>query len=312
MANALAVLDVHAGLALWALESGATKPIINEGLTLDIEAGRHPVVEAALARQSANAVYAERHTAGRGRRRCASSGADHRPQYGREIDLFAPDSLDYSAGTGGLFVPAKRAKLGLVDHLFSRVGASDDLSKGRSTFMVEMIETAAILNQATERSFVILDEIGRGTATFDGLSIAWAAVEHLHAVNQCRTLFATHYNELTELVASLDGAQNFSLRAREHEGELIFLHDIKEARLIGPYGIQVAKLAGLPPAAVARARAVLDRLEADGTDLGVGDLPLFNAAPPAPQFQASAVEDALATIDADTLSPRDALIYSMR
>jgi DNA mismatch repair protein MutS len=214
----------------------------------------------------------------------------------------------------GSFVPAKRAKLGLVDRLFSRVGASDDLSRGRSTFMVEMIETAAILNQATERSFVILDEIGRGTATFDGLSIAWAAVEHLHAVNRCRALFATHYHELTELVASLDGAQNLSLRAREHEGELIFLHDVKEGAADRSYGIQVAKLAGLPPVAVARARAVLDRLEAEGTDLGIADLPLFNAAPPVSQPKPSAVEDALAAIDPDTLSPRDALdlLYALK
>ena len=314
VANALAVLDVHAGLALWALESGATKPIINEGLTLDIEAGRHPVVEAALARQSATRFTpndTQLDGAGGDAPRLALITG---PNMAGKSTYLRQTALIILLAQAGSFVPAKRAKLGLVDRLFSRVGASDDLSKGRSTFMVEMIETAAILNQATERSFVILDEIGRGTATFDGLSIAWAAIEHLHAVNQCRTLFATHYNELTELVASLDGAQNFSLRAREHEGELIFLHDIKEGAADRSYGIQVAKLAGLPPAAVARARAVLDRLEADGTDLGVGDLPLFNAAPPAPQFQASAVEDALATIDADTLSPRDALdlLYALK
>ncbi len=314
VANALAVLDVHAGLALWALESGAIKPIINEGLTLDIEAGRHPVVEAALARQSATRFTpndTQLDGAGGDAPRLALITG---PNMAGKSTYLRQTALIILLAQAGSFVPAKSTKLGLVDRLFSRVGASDDLSKGRSTFMVEMIETAAILNQATERSFVILDEIGRGTATFDGLSIAWASVEHLHAVNRCRTLFATHYNELTELVTSLDGAQNFSLRAREHEGELIFLHDIKEGAADRSYGIQVAKLAGLPPAAVARARAVLDRLEADGTDLGVGDLPLFNAAPPAPQPQASVVEDALATIDADTLSPRDALdlLYALK
>ena len=314
VANALAVLDVHAGLALWALESGAIKPIINEGLTLDIEAGRHPVVEAALARQSATRFTpndTQLDGAGGDAPRLALITG---PNMAGKSTYLRQTALIILLAQAGSFVPAKSTKLGLVDRLFSRVGASDDLSKGRSTFMVEMIETAAILNQATERSFVILDEIGRGTATFDGLSIAWASVEHLHAINRCRTLFATHYNELTELVTSLDGAQNFSLRAREHEGELIFLHDIKEGAADRSYGIQVAKLAGLPPAAVARARAVLDRLEADGTDLGVGDLPLFNAAPPAPQPQASVVEDALATIDADTLSPRDALdlLYALK
>lgn len=214
----------------------------------------------------------------------------------------------------GSFVPAKRARIGLVDRLFSRVGASDDLSKGRSTFMVEMIETAAILNQATERSFVILDEIGRGTATFDGLSIAWAAVEHLHAVNRCRALFATHYHELTELVTTLDGTQNLSLRAREHDGELIFLHDVREGAADRSYGIQVAKLAGLPPAAVARAKAVLDRLESEGGDLGLSDLPLFTATPPLSEPKPSAIEVAIDALDPDTLSPRDALdlIYALK
>lgn len=314
VSNALATLDVHAGLALWALESGATKPIIDDGLTLDIDAGRHPVVEAALARQSAT-----RFTPNDTRLDGVADDAPRLalitgPNMAGKSTYLRQTALIVLLAQAGSFVPARRAKLGLVDRLFSRVGASDDLSRGRSTFMVEMTETAAILNQATERSFVILDEIGRGTATFDGLSIAWAAVEHLHAVNRCRALFATHYHELTELVASLDGAQNLSLRAREHEGELIFLHDVKEGAADRSYGIQVAKLAGLPPVAVARARAVLDQLEADGTDLGIADLPLFNATPPVSQPKPSAVEDALAAIDPDTLSPRDALdlLYALK
>ena len=314
LAAALAELDVHAGLATWALETGACQPVVDAGSSLSIEAGRHPVVEAALARQSA-ARFTPNST------RLDGSGSDAPrlalitgPNMAGKSTYLRQSALIVLLAQAGSFVPAASAHIGVVDRLFSRVGASDDLAKGRSTFMVEMIETAAILNQATERSFVILDEIGRGTATFDGLSIAWAAVEHLHAVNRSRALFATHYHELTELVSALDGASNLSLHAREHDGELVFLHDVREGAADRSYGIQVAKLAGLPPAAVARATAVLDRLEADGTDLGVSDLPLFTAAPPAPAPRPSAVEDALKNLDPDTLSPRDALdlVYALR
>lgn len=314
VSTALAALDVHAGLALWALESGATKPTIDDSVSLEIDAGRHPVVEAALARQSATR-FTPNDT------RLDGDGVDGPrlalitgPNMAGKSTYLRQTALIILLAQAGSFVPARRARIGLVDRLFSRVGASDDLSKGRSTFMVEMIETAAILNQSTPRSFVILDEIGRGTATFDGLSIAWAAVEHLHGVNKSRALFATHYHELTALVASLDGAKNLSLRAREHDGELIFLHDVKEGAADRSYGIQVAKLAGLPPAAVARAKAVLERLEAEGTDLGITDLPLFNASP-APQITPpSAIEDALAAVNPDVLSPRDALdfIYALK
>lgn len=314
IANALAALDVYAGLALWALESGATKPVIDDSVALEIDAGRHPVVEAALSRQSATR-FTPNDT------RLDGDGIDWPrlalitgPNMAGKSTYLRQTALIVLLAQAGSFVPARRARVGLVDRLFSRVGASDDLSKGRSTFMVEMIETAAILNQSTARSFVILDEIGRGTATFDGLSIAWAAVEHLHAINKSRALFATHYHELTELVSSLDGAKNLSLRAREHDGELIFLHDVKDGAADRSYGIQVAKLAGLPPAAVARAKSVLERLEAEGTDLGIADLPLFTATPPAPKPQASVVEDALKAVDPDVLSPRDALdlIYALK
>ncbi|MEL6686486.1 MAG: DNA mismatch repair protein MutS [Pseudomonadota bacterium] len=313
-AHALAALDVSAGLALWALESGAVQPRIDESLTLEIEAGRHPVVEAALSQQSAMR-FTPNDT------NLSGDAVEHPrlalitgPNMAGKSTYLRQTALIILLAQAGSFVPAKRVHIGLVDRLFSRVGASDDLSKGRSTFMVEMIETAAILNQATGRSFVILDEIGRGTATFDGLSIAWAAVEHLHAVNKSRALFATHYHELTELVNSLEGAHNLSLRAREHEGELIFLHDVKEGAADRSYGIQVAKLAGLPPVAVARAKTVLERLESEGGDLGLGDLPLFTAAPPVPERKPSVVETVLSSVDPDNLTPRDALdlVYALK
>lgn len=314
VANALAALDVHAGLALWALESGATKPVIDDSVALEIDAGRHPVVEAALARQSATRFTPNDTRLDGDGIDCPRLALITGPNMAGKSTYLRQTALIVLLAQAGSFVPARRARIGLVDRLFSRVGASDDLSRGRSTFMVEMIETAAILNQSTDRSFVILDEIGRGTATFDGLSIAWAAVEHLHAINKSRALFATHYHELTELVSSLDGAKNLSLRAREHDGELIFLHDVKEGAADRSYGIQVAKLAGLPPAAVARAKSVLERLEAEGTDLGIADLPLFTATPPAPKPQASAVEEALKAVNPDALSPRDALdlIYALK
>lgn len=314
IANALAALDVYAGLALWALESGATKPVIDDSVTLDIDAGRHPVVEAALARGSATRFTPNDTRLNGDGIDCPRLALITGPNMAGKSTYLRQTALIVLLAQAGSFVPARRARIGLVDRLFSRVGASDDLSRGRSTFMVEMIETAAILNQSTDRSFVILDEIGRGTATFDGLSIAWAAVEHLHAVNKSRALFATHYHELTELVSSLDGAKNLSLRAREHDGELIFLHDVKEGAADRSYGIQVAKLAGLPPAAVARAKAVLERLEAEGTDLGIADLPLFTATPPALKPQPSAVEEALKAVNPDVLSPRDALdlIYALK
>ena len=214
----------------------------------------------------------------------------------------------------GCFVPASSLTLGLVDRVFSRVGASDDLAKGRSTFMVEMVETAAILNLATQNSFVILDEVGRGTSTYDGLSIAWAAVEHLHEVNGCRALFATHYHELTQLADDMPHAANASLRAKEWKDDLIFLHEVQAGPADRSYGVQVAKLAGLPKRAVRRAEQVLKRLEADPKD--AGSLPLFAAVAeePEPIAEMSASDDMLAQIDPDTLTPREALdlIYKLK
>jgi len=217
----------------------------------------------------------------------------------------------------GCYVPARKLRLGLADRIFSRVGASDDLSRGRSTFMVEMIETAAILNQATASSIVILDEVGRGTSTWDGLAIAWAAVEHLHEVNGCRALFATHYHELTGLADTLKACANASLRAQEWGGELVFLHEVKPGPADRSYGVQVAKLAGLPAAAVRRAEAVLKKLEAkEGGAKRLEELPLFaafTAAPP--ETRAPSEADKLLTVlDPDTLTPKEALelVYKLK
>jgi DNA mismatch repair protein MutS len=224
-------------------------------------------------------------------------------------------------------VPARRARIGLVDRLFSRVGASDDLARGRSTFMVEMVETAGILNQATDQSLVILDEIGRGTATFDGLSIAWATVEHLHEVNRCRSLFATHYHELTALAGRLADVANATIDVKEWQDEIVFLHKVKKGAADRSYGIQVAKLAGLPPAVIARAGEVLGVLERQGDKSrsarngkaapdvasagGLDELPLFAATRPKSVVMAKAepspVEKELDTINPDELSPRAAL-----
>ena len=223
----------------------------------------------------------------------------------------------------GAFVPARRAHIGLVSQLFSRVGAADDLARGRSTFMVEMVETAAILNQADDRALVILDEIGRGTATWDGLSIAWAVMEHLHAANRCRALFATHYHEMTALSAKLDGVENATVAVREWEGEVIFLHEVRKGAADRSYGVQVARLAGLPASVVDRARAVLDALESGEREGAarpaalIDDLPLFRAVPPAPvapRAKESPLEARIKDIHPDALSPREALdlIYELK
>jgi DNA mismatch repair protein MutS len=209
----------------------------------------------------------------------------------------------------GCYVPAKRLRLGVVDRLFSRVGAGDDLARGRSTFMAEMVETAAILTQATPRSFVILDEIGRGTATYDGLAIAWACAEALHETNRCRALFATHYHELAVLEQRLAYVANLSLKAKEFNGDLIFLHEAGPGPADRSYGVQVAKLAGVPGAVVARARDVLQRLEREAAGpANLDDLPLFAAvAEPAANFGPSPAEEALRVMDPDGMSPREAM-----
>ena len=222
----------------------------------------------------------------------------------------------------GSYVPARSAHIGVVDRLFSRVGAADDLARGHSTFMVEMVETAAILNQAGLRALVILDEIGRGTATFDGLSIAWATIEHLHESNRCRALFATHFHEMTALAAKLPRLYNATMRVKEWQGDVVFLHEVVAGAADRSYGIQVAKLAGLPASVIERAKVVLAQIEAEDctspTRRLIDDLPLFAATRPAASpprdGMLDAVVKALAALHPDEMSPRDALeaLYALK
>jgi len=322
-AEALAAVDAMTALAALAVERNYVRPVVDGSLTFLIEGGRHPVVEQAL-------------------------GADGGPFVANDCDLSPP--VDATAGriwlvTGpnmagkstflrqnaliavlaqmGSFVPARAVHIGVVDRLFSRVGAADDLARGHSTFMVEMVETAAILNQAGERALVILDEIGRGTSTFDGLSIAWATIEHLHESNRCRTLFATHFHEMTALAAKLTRLHNATMRVKEWHGDVVFLHEVVPGAADRSYGIQVAKLAGLPASVIARAKLVLAQIEAeDRTSPArklIDDLPLFAAARPAPATPQrdealTALVEALAALHPDEMSPRDALeaLYALK
>jgi len=324
-ARALAEIDVAAGFAEIAVEGDWTRPEIDASRAFAVEGGRHPVVERALRRQGAARFVPND---------CdlSADGAGAQPVWlltgpnmAGKSTFLRQNALIAVLAQAGAFVPAARARIGLVDALFSRVGAADDLARGRSTFMVEMVETAAILNRAGPGALVILDEIGRGTATYDGLSIAWATLEHLHDVNRCRTLFATHYHELTALSERLAGLRNATMAVREWEGDVVFLHEVRPGAADRSYGVQVAKLAGLPPAVTARAREVLDALEEGDRRAGGGaraaalidDLPLFSAAaPPAatPVATPSAVEARLAEADPDALSPREALelVYELR
>ena len=306
-ADALAALDVAAGLAEWAQECSATRPEIDETTALIAEAARHPVVEEGVRREGQGFTPndARLDAAGQaGPRVLVVTGPNMagKSTYLRQLALLAV------LAQAGSFVPAKRLRLGIVDRVFARVGASDDLARGRSTFMTEMVETAAILHQAGSRALVVLDEIGRGTATFDGLAIAWAVAEHLHEANRCRTVFATHYHELTRLAEKLEAGANAHLRAKEWKGDLVFLHEVAPGAADRSYGIQVAKLAGLPKSAVERARAVLQRLEATGGSARVeiaDELPLF--AQVMAEHAPSALEAELAALDPESLTPRQAL-----
>ena len=290
-AQALAEIDVAAGLAMLAASEGWTRPVIDDSAIFCIRGGRHPVVEAALKREGrpfvANDTELSPPERADGGRICLITG----PNMAGKSTFLRQNAVIAVLAQMGAYVPAETAHIGIVDRLFSRVGAADDLARGRSTFMVEMVETAAILNQAGPRALVILDEIGRGTATFDGLSIAWAAIEHLHEVNRCRSLFATHYHELTALGDRLARVSNATVRVTEWNGEVIFLHEVVAGAADRSYGIQVAKLAGLPPAVVERARAILGELEKTEREKPVAslvdDLPLF-AAPTAPAGRAPA------------------------
>ena len=313
IAEALAVLDVAASHAELAVELDWTQPSLAESLAFVVEGGRHPVVEAALRKTGEPFIANDCHLSGSeaGRIRLVTG-----PNMGGKSTFLRQNALIVVLAQMGAFVPARTASFGLVDRLFSRVGAADDLARGHSTFMVEMVETAAILNQASRRSLVVLDEIGRGTATFDGLSIAWACLEHLHGTNGCRALFATHFHELTALSKRLSRLDNATLKVAEHKGEVVFLHEVVPGVAERSYGLQVARLAGLPAGVVARAGAILKGLEASERERPsrkrIEELPLFaglaEVAPPEPVPEP---EDGLGllldTFDPDAMSPREAL-----
>lgn len=323
-ALALASIDVAAALAELAVDGGWSRPVVDESAAFAIRAGRHPVVEAALKREGQPFVANDSELSAAGKRQdgriCLITG----PNMAGKSTFLRQNALIAVLAQMGSYVPAQSAHIGVVDRLFSRVGAADDLARGRSTFMVEMVETAAILNQAGPRALVILDEIGRGTATFDGLSIAWAAIEHLHEVNRCRALFATHYHELTALAERLERVVNATVRVTEWNGEVIFLHEVVPGAADRSYGIQVAKLAGLPPAVVERARAILSGLEKSEREKPVAalvdDLPLFavqmrRPAPAVgPASEADKLREELSTIDPDEMTPREALeaLYKLK
>ena len=322
-AHGFALLDVATALAKLAIDEHYVRPEVDASLGFAIEGGRHPVVEQALKRDGqpfiANACDLSPGPGQKPGQIWLITG----PNMAGKSTFLRQNALIALMAQIGSFVPAARARIGIIDRLFSRVGAADDLARGRSTFMVEMVETAVILNQASERSLVILDEIGRGTATFDGLSIAWAAIEHLHEANRCRTLFATHYHELTALSAKLPRLFNATVRVKEWQGEVVFLHEVLPGSADRSYGIQVAKLAGLPAPVIARAKSVLAKLEAQ--DRGqtaralADDLPLFAvpsraAAEPVLPSAAEQLIEALKALHPDEMSPRDALeaLYALK
>ncbi len=317
-ARALAALDVAASQADLALDRAYVRPEIDDSLDFHIQGGRHPVVEAVLARAPEPGTFVPNDCdLSPERRLWLLTG----PNMAGKSTFLRQNALIAVLAQMGGFVPAASARIGIVDRLFSRVGAADDLARGRSTFMVEMVEAAAILNQATDRSLVILDEIGRGTATFDGLSIAWACVEHLHAANRCRALFATHYHELTALGGTLEALSCHAMRVKEWRGRIVFLHEVVDGAADRSYGIHVARLAGLPEAVTERAEAVLAALEQGGKGSRVAtivdDLPLFSAAPeraPAADPEPNPIEAALREIDPDQMTPRQALdhLYALK
>jgi DNA mismatch repair protein MutS len=312
-ADALSRLDVAAALAERAVEGGWCRPQLVDEACFRIEGGRHPVVEAALAKSGERFVANDLSLTPESRLWLVTG-----PNMGGKSTFLRQNALIAVLAQSGSYVPAQSAMLGLVDRLFSRVGASDNLARGRSTFMVEMVETAAILAQATERSFIILDEVGRGTSTYDGLAIAWAVVEAVHEVNRSRCLFATHYHELTRLAEKLDALSLHHVRAREYKGDLVLLHELSDGPADRSYGIAVARLAGLSPMVLARAKAVLSKLEAGrdatgGLAAGLDDLPLFSARLPEPEAR-NPLQVALETLDIDALSPREALehLYELK
>jgi DNA mismatch repair protein MutS len=316
-ASGLAELDIATSLAKITQSNAWIRPTVDNSKAFEISGGRHPVVEAAL--QSDGARFVANDCALNDGKIWLLTG----PNMAGKSTFLRQNALIAILAQAGSYVPANHAQIGAVSQLFSRVGASDDLARGRSTFMVEMVETAAILNQADDRALVILDEIGRGTATYDGLSIAWATLEHIHDVNKSRALFATHYHEMTALADKMDNVENATVTVKEWEGDVIFLHEVKKGAADRSYGVQVAKLAGLPNAVVERARVVLDALEqgereGSGTPKAIiDDLPLFAATPTqsAPTTsQPNKIEQMLSEILPDELTPREALqkLYELK
>jgi DNA mismatch repair protein MutS len=314
-ASALAVADVEMSLAEVAVEQNYARPAIDNSLAFEIKGGRHPVVEQAL-RGASESFVGNDCDLTEHKRLWLLTG----PNMAGKSTFLRQNALIAILAQCGSFVPAASAHIGVVDRLFSRVGAADDLARGRSTFMVEMVETAAILNQAGRRALVILDEIGRGTATYDGLSIAWATVEHLHDANQCRALFATHYHELTALSGQLSALHCATMKIKEWQNKIIFLHEIADGTADRSYGLHVAQMAGLPAAVIRRADQVLKSLEAEASAKGdknkaaLADLPLFvaaapkvEAAPPIGPSLAPELEKILSDTNPDDLSPKQAL-----
>ncbi|WP_442756812.1 DNA mismatch repair protein MutS [Methylocystis sp. JAN1] len=314
LAQGFARLDVLSALAEVAEKRNWTRPSVDQSLDFNIVGGRHPVVEASLEAQGKAFAANDCDLSGDKAGRIAVVTG---PNMAGKSTFLRQNALIALLAQAGSYVPASEAKIGVVDRLFSRVGASDDLARGRSTFMVEMVETAAILNCATPRSLVILDEIGRGTATFDGLSIAWATIEHLHEVNRSRAIFATHFHELTQLTRRMARLVNLTMKVTDHAGGVVFLHEVIKGAADRSYGVHVAQLAGLPPSVVARAHAILAELEAADrrapVEALIDDLPLFKHVVQAAQPK-DALREALAKIDPDQMSPREALaaLYALK
>ena len=322
LADALAELDVTAALAEVSALRAYTRPKVDDSLAFAISGGRHPVVELMVKAEGHSFVANDADLSGSEESGGGALWLVTGPNMGGKSTFLRQNALIAILAQMGCYVPADSAHIGVVDRLFSRVGASDDIAHGRSTFMVEMVETAAILNRATRRSLVVLDEIGRGTATFDGLSIAWASVEALHETTGCRALFATHFHELTSLAKTLARVSNVTMKVREWEGEVVFLHEVGPGAADRSYGIQVARLAGLPDPVIVRAKQVLDILEQRSSGSAssrqkasvLDDLPLFaHSAPPAPKGK-DPVYEALDTMRPDEMTPRQAIetLYQLK
>lgn len=320
-AKALAEIDVHCAFADLCISESWVRPALTKGLEFDIQGGRHPVVEQALRKEASGHFVANDCNLSAGHPDSKPIWLLTGPNMAGKSTFLRQNALIAILAQIGCYVPASQATIGIVSQIFSRVGASDDLARGQSTFMVEMVETAAILNQAGPRALVILDEIGRGTATYDGLSIAWATLEHLHDANKCRCLFATHYHELTNLSTKLSGLQNTTVTVREWEGDIVFLHEVRKGSADRSYGVQVAKLAGLPPAVIERARAVLEKLEQNAlsnkgsTETLIEELPLFSMSQNIPvATKNSPVDTFLENVSPDELTPREALdvLYQLK